>query len=448
MRAIYRAVTNGRQVAVLAPTTILAAQHWRSIRERMPDDVNVGLLRAGNTRLNLGVKESLANATIDIIVGTHSLLNRKVSIPQLGLLVIDEEQRFGVQQKEILKQIDMGVDVLTLSATPIPRTLHMSLSGIRDMSTIFTPPMGRQNITTYVMQSSDDVIRRAITRELKRGGQVFYVVPRISGIEEEKERILRLVPGVDVKIAHSKVSKLEDLALGFADGVGDILLATQVIESGMDMPNVNSIIVQGAHRFGLSTLYQIRGRVGRRDVPAFAYLLYPDKSVLTHDARRRLTAMRELSYVGSGLELAQRDLEIRGCGNIFGTDQSGDVMKIGYDLYMNLLENAIASARGSSIKPVLKCDFNVGYDMGALGGIPEMYINSERDRRNEAARVQIASSSAELMDIGAEWYERYGSMPSETKELLKFSHINMACKRLGVRLSLSLVVHCMPCLSE
>ncbi len=441
MRAMFRAVMNGRQVAMLAPTTILAAQHWRSIRERMPDDVSIGLLRAGNTRMNLGVKEALANSTMDIVVGTHSLLNRKVSIPRLGLLVIDEEQRFGVQQKEILKQIDMGVDVLTLSATPIPRTLHMSLSGIRDLSTIFTPPEGRRSITTYVMQSSDEVIRRAITRELTRGGQVLYVVPRITGIQEEMERILRLVPGVDVRIAHSRVSNLEDLALGFADGMGDILLATQVIESGIDMPNINSIIIQSAHRFGLSALYQMRGRVGRRDVPAFAYLLYPDKSVLTHDARRRLTVMRELSYLGSGFELAQRDLEIRGCGNIFGTDQSGDAMKIGYDLYMNLFENAIASARGSSIKPVLKCDFDVGYNMGALGGIPEMYIKSEIHRRNEIARIQMASSYSELMDIGAEWYKQYGPMPSETKEFLKFSHIHTACKRLGVRLSLILVVH-------
>ncbi len=432
MRAIFRAVTNGRQVAVLAPTTILAAQHWRSIRMRMPYDVSVGLLRAGNTRMNHNVKESLANSTTDIVVGTHSLLNRKVSIPRLGLLVIDEEQRFGVQQKEILKQIDTGVDVLTLSATPIPRTLHMSLSGIRDLSTIFTPPEGRRSITTYVMQSSDDVIRQAITRELRRGGQVFYVVPRISDIQEEMERILRLVRGVDVKIAHSKISNLEDLALEFADGIGDILLATQVIESGLDMPNVNSIIIQSSHRFGLSTLYQMSGRVGRRDVPAFAYLLYPDRSVLTRDARRRLTAMRELSYLGSGFELAQRDLEIRGCGNVFGTDQSGDAMKIGYDLYMNLLENSIAIARSSSIKPVLKCDFNVGYDLGALGSIPDTYIENNIDRQHEISRIQMASSYAELMAIGAEWYKRYGPMPSSTKELVKFSHIHTACKRLGV----------------
>jgi transcription-repair coupling factor (superfamily II helicase) len=250
MRAIYRAVRNGRQVAMLAPTTILAAQHYRTLRKRLPDHVSLAYLRSGKSRESDVIKMQMANGTMDVVVGTHSLLTRRISIKNLGLLVVDEEQRFGVHQKETMKAMNQGVDVLTMTATPIPRTLHMSLSGIRDLSTIFSPPEGRQNVTTYVMKSSDEVLVKAITRELKRGGQVFYVCPRIAQIDREYERLATLMPDVRIIVAHSKIGDLDDVVLNFASGAGQVLLSTSVIESGIDMPNVNSIIVRDAYKFG------------------------------------------------------------------------------------------------------------------------------------------------------------------------------------------------------
>ncbi|CAM9935199.1 unnamed protein product, partial [Phaeothamnion confervicola] len=340
MRAIYRAVLNNRQVALLTPTTILAAQHMRTLQRRMPAGVRTELLVGGATLANRAIKERLANGTTDVIVGTHSLLARKVSFDRLGLLVVDEEQRFGVSQKEKLKALAIGVDVLTLTATPIPRTLHMSLAGIRDLSTIFTPPAGRQNITTYIMKTAEETVTRAIRRELRRGGQVFYVVPRINDIQATAEMVTKLVPEAKVVVGHSKVKNLQDVVLSFADGKGQVLLATSIIENGIDMPNVNSIIIQArqdAHMFGLSQLYQMRGRVGRSDRAAYTYLLYEAGVELTSEAKLRLRALRELSQLGSGFELANRDMEIRGAGNLFGAEQSGDIGEMGYETYMNML---------------------------------------------------------------------------------------------------------------
>ncbi|CBN78452.1 conserved unknown protein [Ectocarpus siliculosus] len=438
LRAMFRMVRHNKQVALLAPTTILAAQHYRTLLKRMPADVNVALLRGGNSMGSRGIKEAIRNETVRVVVGTHSLLSRKVEFPNLGLLVIDEEQKFGVNQKEKLKVLTTGVDVLTLTATPIPRTLHMSLTGIRDLSTIFSPPANRQNVTTYIMKGTDEIVQRALTREMSRGGQVFYVVPRINQIEDAWLQISRCVPNARVAVGHSKIKNLEDVVLQFTLGRGDILLATSIIENGIDMPNVNSIVVQDSHMFGLSQLYQMRGRVGRSDVAAYTYLLYPPGHQLSNEAKRRLKAMRELSHLGSGFELANRDLEIRGAGNIFGTDQSGDLKDIGYELYMNMLEKAIVSVRGTDIQPVLRCEVDMGFGAELKGSVPADYMTcDDEERERQIDRLRVCNSFRELVRIAKEWVNSYSEMPVAVRRLFKHTHLNTACRLLGIS-SLSL----------
>ncbi|KAG5177661.1 P-loop containing nucleoside triphosphate hydrolase protein [Tribonema minus] len=431
MRAIYRAVRNGRQVALLAPTTILAAQHYRTLLARLPSDMRVELLRGGNTRDARDIKVRMAEGTVDVVVGTHTLLGRKVEFSGLGLLVVDEEQKFGVHQKERLKALATGVDVLTLTATPIPRTLHMSLSGIRDLSIIQSPPEGRLNVTTYIMKSTDEVIQRAVARELRRKGQVFFIVPRISDIDAAAARLHKLAPAARVVVGHSKVRDLEERVLNFTLGIGDVLVATSIIENGIDMPNVNSIIIQDSHMFGLSQLYQMRGRVGRSDKAAYTYLLYGPDVRLTADAKRRLKALRELSTLGSGYELANRDLEIRGAGSVFGTDQSGDVGAVGYELYMNMLEAALADARGTSIQAVLKCHIDLGLDLAARGSVPTDYIPLDVVAQ-EVDRLRVARGYGDLVDIAQQWVNTYGPLPPAARALFAHHHVLAACRRLGV----------------
>ncbi|MEX1317341.1 MAG: transcription-repair coupling factor, partial [Synechococcaceae cyanobacterium] len=342
IRAIFKAVTAGKQVAMLAPTTVLAQQHWRSLSERFaPYPVKVSLLNRFRTASERRtILEGLREGTVDVVVGTHQLLSRGTGFQQLGLLVVDEEQRFGVNQKEKIKALRKDVDVLTLSATPIPRTLYMSLSGVREMSLITTPPPLRRPIKTHLAALDEEVVRSAIRQELDRGGQVFYVVPRVEGIEEVAEQLRAMLPGLKLLVAHGQMAEgeLESAMVAFNAGEADLMLCTTIVESGLDIPRVNTILIEDAHRFGLAQLYQLRGRVGRSGIQAHAWLFYPGDASLSEAARQRLRAIQEFAQLGSGYQLAMRDMEIRGVGNLLGVEQSGQMEVIGFDLYMEMLQ--------------------------------------------------------------------------------------------------------------
>jgi len=345
MRATYRAVCNGRQVALLAPTTVLAAQHLRVLRQRMPD-VRIEMLsslvkRTAAQRAQL--LEEVQDGRVEVLVGTQALLTDKVRWGRLGLLVVDEEQRFGVKQKEKIKNASLAVDVLALSATPIPRTMYMCMAGIREMSTLKTAPPGRLPVLTTVMARKDDEVVDAIARECARGGQVFYVVPRIEMIQRELALLQRLLPGLTISFAYGGLKKLEQLLVDFALGKFDVLVSTTIMENGIDIPNVNTIVIQDTHLFGLSQLHQLRGRVGRSNLQAHALMLHPDASTLGDDALRRLKVLRRETGLGAGLNLAKSDLQIRGAGNLFGTEQKGTygARDIGVDMYMETLQRAM-----------------------------------------------------------------------------------------------------------
>ncbi|MEM7761891.1 MAG: transcription-repair coupling factor, partial [Cyanobacteria bacterium P01_A01_bin.40] len=345
IRAIFKVITTAnKQVAFLAPTTILTQQHYHTLKERFaPYPINVGLLNRFRTPSEKKeIMQRLATGELDVVVGTQQLLGKDVKFKDLGMLVVDEEQRFGVNQKEKIKAFKAQVDVLTLSATPIPRTLYMSLSGIREMSLITTPPPSRRPIKTHLSPYNPEVIRNAIRNELDRGGQVFYVVPRVEGIEEVSAQIREMIPQVKIAIAHGQMpeSELESTMLTFSNGEADLLVCTTIIESGLDIPRVNTIIVEDSQKFGLSQLYQLRGRVGRSGIQAHAWLLYPSKHTLSDTARKRLRALQEFSQLGSGYQLATRDMEIRGVGSLLGAEQSGQMMQIGFDLYMEMLQES------------------------------------------------------------------------------------------------------------
>ena len=357
IRAIFKIVTAAnKQVAFLAPTTILTQQHYHTLKERFaPYPINIGLLnRFRTTNERKDILRRLATGELDIVVGTHQLLGKAVNFRDLGMLVIDEEQRFGVNQKEKIKALKTQVDVLTLTATPIPRTLYMSLSGIREMSLITTPPPSRRPIKTHLSAYNPEVVRTAIRNELDRGGQIFYVVPRVEGIEEVAGGLREMVPGARIAIAHGQMpeAELESTMLTFNNGEADILVCTTIIESGLDIPRVNTIVVEDSQKFGLSQLYQLRGRVGRSGIQAHAWLLYPKKSELSEAARKRLRALQEFTQLGSGYQLAMRDMEIRGIGNLLGAEQSGQMDAIGFDLYMSMLQEAIGEIQGQEIPQV------------------------------------------------------------------------------------------------
>ena len=336
-RAIFKAVAEGKQVAVLVPTTILANQHYHTLKDRFenfPFTVDM-LSRFRTDQEQQSTIKGTAKGTVDVVVGTHRLLSKDVQFKDLGLLIIDEEQRFGVRHKEAIKRMRKNVDVLTLSATPIPRTLHMSLVGIRDMSLIEEPPQDRYPVQTYVMEEDDYIIREAIERELDRGGQVFVVYNRVSGVHRIAERLGRLVPQARIGVGHGQMSEsaLEDIMMDFINGDIDVLVSTTIIESGIDIPNVNTEIIIDADKFGVSQLYQLRGRVGRSNRLAYAYLMHKKNKVLTDVAEQRLRAIKEFTEFGAGFKIAMRDLEIRGAGNILGTEQSGHLVNVGYELY-------------------------------------------------------------------------------------------------------------------
>ena len=430
LRAIFKAVTAGKQVALLAPTTILTQQHYHTLKERFsPYPIQVGLLnRFRSLAEKKDLLQRLKTGELDVVVGTHQLLGKGIDFKALGLLVVDEEQRFGVNQKERIKALKTQVDVLTLSATPIPRTLYMALSGVREMSLITTPPPSRRPIQTHLSPLDPEAVRTAIRQELDRGGQVFYVVPRVEGIEEVSAKIREMVPTARLAIAHGQMEEgeLESTMLTFSSGEADILVCTTIIESGLDIPRVNTILVEDAHRFGLSQLYQLRGRVGRAGVQAHAWLFYPKKA-LSDKARQRLRAIQEFTQLGSGYQLAMRDMEIRGVGNLLGVEQSGQMETIGFDLYMDMLEEAIAEIRGQEIPPVE----DTQVDLNVTAFVPNDYI-PDLDQKMAAYRsLAVAESKVELMQIAADLSDRYGPIPHATEQLVRMLELKLVAKAAG-----------------
>jgi len=431
IRAIFKAVTAGKQVALLAPTTILTQQHYHTLKERFaPYPIQVGLLNRFRTvEERRDIQRRLATGELDVVVGTHQLLGKGVTFRDLGLLVVDEEQRFGVNQKEKIKSLKTQLDVLTLSATPIPRTLYMSLSGIREMSLITTPPPSRRPIKTHLAPYDLETVRSALRQELDRGGQVFYVVPRVDGIEETTAKLREMVPGGRLAIAHGQMEEadLESTMLTFSSGEADILVCTTIIESGLDIPRVNTILIEDSQRFGLAQLYQLRGRVGRAGIQAHAWLLYPKQQTLSETARQRLRAIQELTQLGSGYQLAVRDMEIRGVGNLLGAEQSGQMDAIGFDLYMEMLEESIREIRGQEIPQVDDAQI----DLNLTAFIPTDYIPDLDQKMSAYRSVAAAKSQTELTQIAADWSDRYGSTPTSALQLLRVMQLKQLAKSLG-----------------
>jgi transcription-repair coupling factor (superfamily II helicase) len=431
IRAIFKAVEAGKQVALLAPTTILTQQHYHTLKERFaPYPIQVGLLNRFRTHEEKKeIITRLKTGELDVVVGTHQLLGKEVNFQDLGLLVIDEEQRFGVKQKEKIKTIKTQVDVLTLSATPIPRTLYMSLSGVREMSLITTPPPARRPIKTHLSPYRAEAVHAAIRQELDRGGQVFYVVNRIEGIEETCGRLREMIPGCQISIAHGQMpeGELEATMLSFNNGETEILVCTKIIETGLDIPRVNTILIENAETFGLAELYQLRGRVGRSGVQAHAWLFFRDESRLTEDARKRLRAIQEFTQLGSGYQLAVRDMEIRGVGNLLGTQQSGQMNSVGFDLYMEMLQEAIKEIRGQEIPEV----DDTQIDLAITAMIPQSYIPDGDQKLRAYRQVAAAGSRVELAQIMAEWTDRFGPVPTPVQMLFQVMELKLLAKSLG-----------------
>ena len=431
VRAIFKAVTAGRQTALLAPTTVLAQQHWRTLSERFaPYPIKVALLNRFRTASERKeILKGLSDGAIDVVVGTHQLLGKGTSFKQLGLLVVDEEQRFGVNQKEKIKVLRKDVDVLTLSATPIPRTLYMSLSGVREMSLITTPPPLRRPIKTHLASLDEEAVRSAIRQELDRGGQVFYVVPRVEGIEEVAGGLRQMLPGLRLLVAHGQMpeGELESAMVAFNAGEADVMLCTTIVESGLDIPRVNTILIEDSQKFGLSQLYQLRGRVGRSGIQAHAWLFYPGDASLSDAARQRLRAIQEFAQLGSGYQLAMRDMEIRGVGNLLGVEQSGQMETIGFDLYMEMLQEELAEIRGQDIPAV----DDTQIDLSVTAFIPADWV-TEADEKMAAYRAAADCDSREgLLQLAADWVDRYGPLPAPVQSLLQLMEIKLLAKRCG-----------------
>ena len=432
VRGIFKCVTDGKQCALLAPTTVLAQQHWRTIRDRFaPYPVKVGLLNRFRTAAERReLLRQLAAGTLDVVVGTHQLLGKGTVFKDLGLVVVDEEQRFGVKQKETLKTLRKAVDVLTLSATPIPRTLYMSLSAMREMSLITTPPPLRRPIRTHLSPMDDEAVRSAIRQELDRGGQIFYVVPRVEGIADVAAKLQGMAPGLRLLVAHGQMDegRLEATMLAFNDGEADLLVCTTIVESGLDIPRVNTILVEDAHRFGLAQLYQLRGRVGRSGVQAHAWLFYPNEETLTPAARSRLRAIQEFAQLGSGYQLAMRDMEIRGVGNLLGMEQSGQMEAIGFDLYLEMLQECLAEIRGQDIPQVE----DTQVDLRVPAFLPGVWIADGAEKMAAYRAAANCRSTEELLALAAAWSDRYGPLPAPVQTLLQLMELKLLAKRCGV----------------
>ena len=432
MRAAFKAVSDNKQVAVLAPTTVLAFQHFETFKRRFaafPLQIEM-ISRFRTAKQQKEIVEKVENGKVDILIGTHRLLSRDIKFPDLGLVVVDEEQRFGVRHKERLKQLKKEVDVLTMSATPIPRTLHMSLVGLRDMSVIETPPKDRMAIQTVVAAWDEKLIRSAIEHELERGGQVYFVHNRVETIYEISEKIRELVPKARILVGHGQMSEgqLEKIMLAFMRHEADILVATTIIENGLDIPLCNTIVINRADRHGLSELYQLRGRVGRSNRRAYAYLLIPADRDLTDLARRRLAALKEFSDLGAGFKIAALDLELRGAGNMLGGEQSGHIDAVGFEMYTSMLERTVREIKGEVEEREVETQLNLGLNIR----IPNEYITEENQRLRMYKRVAGVENESQLADVTGELTDRYGEPPQAVQNLLQYAALRMVSERVGV----------------
>ncbi len=432
LRAAFKAVQENKQVAVLVPTTILAQQHYKTFTQRMKDfPVRVDLLsRFRTTAQQDKTLMGLEKGSVDIVIGTHRLLSKDVKFKDLGLLIIDEEQRFGVTHKEKIKEMRKNVDVLTLTATPIPRTLHMSLIGIRDMSVLEEPPMDRIPIQTYVMEFNPEMIREAICRELNRHGQVYYVYNRVKDIAEVAHRISLMVPEANVAYADGQMDEhqLENIMVDFINGEIDVLVCTTIIETGLDIPNANTMIIQDADRMGLSQLYQLRGRIGRSNRTAYAFLMYKRDKMLKAEAEKRLSAIREFTELGSGIKIAMRDLEIRGAGNLLGAEQSGHMEAVGYDLYCKMLADAVKHAKGEAEVE----EYETVVDLYVNAFIPDSYITNGGQKIDVYKRIALIANEKDQDDMADELMDRFGPLPVSVRNLLKIAEIKAWAHKAGI----------------
>jgi transcription-repair coupling factor (superfamily II helicase) len=441
IRAAFKAVGDSKQVAVLVPTTILALQHYKTFKDRLKDFPSTVdyINRFKSTKKQKETLKELSEGRLDILIGTHRLLSQDIKFKDLGLLIIDEEQKFGVGAKERLKKLRVNVDTLTLTATPIPRTLQFSLMGARDLSVINTAPPNRYPIQTEIRTFGEGVIHDAIIYEVSRGGQVFFVHNRVQNIHDVEHMIRKFCPGVSVAVAHGQMEgpKLEKVMLEFIDGMYDVLLATTIIESGLDIPNVNTMIINDAHHFGLSDLHQLRGRVGRSNKRAFCYLLAPPVTLLTNEARKRLRAIEEFSDLGSGFNIAMRDLDIRGAGNILGAEQSGFISDIGFEMYHKILDEAIEELKETEFKELFKeekekefvKDTQIETDLEIL--IPSEYISNSAERLIVYKDLDNMKTEEELMKYRDRLIDRFGPVPKQAEELFNTIRLRWLARKAG-----------------
>ncbi|EHJ53164.1 transcription-repair coupling factor [Streptococcus macacae] len=420
MRAAFKAVNDGKQVAVLVPTTVLAQQHYNNFRERFENfPINIDVMSRFKTRAEqMETLTKLSKGQIDIIIGTHRLLSKDINFKDLGLLIIDEEQRFGVKHKETLKELRKKIDVLTLTATPIPRTLHMSMLGIRDLSIIETPPSNRYPVQTYIMETNDEIIREAIIREMERSGQIFYVYNRVDTIDKKVSKLRELIPEANIGFVHGQMSEiqLENTLLDFINGEYDVLVTTTIIETGVDISNVNTLFIEDADHMGLSTLYQLRGRIGRSNRIAYAYLMYRPDKVLTEVSEKRLEAIKGFTELGSGFKIAMRDLSIRGAGNILGSSQSGFIDSVGFEMYSQLLEEAIVAKQG---KKQIRSKGNAELNLQIDAYLPNNYISDERQKINIYKKIREINNRKDYEELQDELIDRFGEYPDQVAYLLE-----------------------------
>jgi transcription-repair coupling factor (superfamily II helicase) len=432
MRAAFKVISDNKQVAVLSPTTVLAFQHFETFKKRFaafPAKIEM-LSRFRTAAEQKKILAELEAGKVDVVIGTHRLLSKDVQFQDLGLLVIDEEQRFGVAHKERLKEMRKDVDALSLSATPIPRTLHMSLVGLRDMSIIETPPRDRLAIQTVVAPFQEELIRKAVETELQRDGQVYFIHNRVESIYSLATLVTKLVPRARVVVAHGQMGEkeLEKVMLKFIRDEADVLVATTIVENGLDIPRANTILINRADRLGLSELYQLRGRVGRSNQRAYAYLLVPPETILSEVARKRLSAMKEFSELGAGFRIAALDLELRGAGNMLGRQQHGHIEAVGFDIYTQMLERAVSKLKGEEAAPEMRTTLSLGLDVR----IPQDYIPSENLRLRTYKRISSIKTDDEKMDVAKELADRFGPLPSSVGNLLEYAALKSICERLRI----------------
>ena len=433
LRGAFKACMDQKQVAYLVPTTILANQQYEAFKERMKEyPIKIELLNRFKTKKEQEeIVKKLKLGEIDIIIGTHRILSKDVEFKNLGFLIIDEEHRFGVKDKEKIKKLKTNVDVLSMSATPIPRTLHMSIVGIRDMSCLYQPPQNRIPVQTYVLEYDEEVIKEAITKELEREGQVFYLYNKVDSIEKKANEISKLVPEAKIGFAHGKMTgnELEDIMIDFVNGNINVLVCTTILESGIDIPNANTIIVENADRLGLAQLYQIRGRVGRGNRKAYAYITYRKDKIINEASSKRLQAIKEFTEFGSGFKIAMRDLEIRGAGSLIGEMQHGHMDQVGYDTYCKLLDQVVKEMKGL---PKEEEEIEITVDLNVSCYIPNEYIPNENQKIEVYRNIALCKTSEEAKNIKEDIEDRFGKMPKEVYNLIKIAKIKEMANENGI----------------